>query len=53
MQKELEALKIALLQNDDAAGQAAAVAVLCSAAPLFERAVCALERLADAAERNG
>lgn len=47
MQQEFDALKIALMQDDDAAGQAAAIAVLGSALLLFERAVVALERIAD------
>ena len=51
MQNEIDALKIALLQDDDAAGQAAAIAVLGSALLLFERAVVALERIADNGER--
>ena len=51
MQQEFDALKIALLQDDDAAGQAAVIAVLGSALLLFERAVVALERIADNGER--
>lgn len=46
MQQEIDALKIALLQNDDEAGQAAAIAVLASALLLFERGVLALEAIA-------
>lgn len=46
MEQQLEALKIALLQDDDKAGQAAAVAVLCSVALLLDRGVRALETIA-------
>lgn len=53
MQQEIDALKMALLQDDSEAGAAAAVAVLGAFALLFERGVCALERLADAAEWRG
>lgn len=50
MQQEIDALKIALLQDNDEAGQAAAVALLGAFALLFERGVQALETIASAVE---
>lgn len=46
MQQEIDALKMALLQDDSEAGAAAAVAVLGAFALLFERGVQALETIA-------
>lgn len=53
MKTEIEALKIALLQDDDEAGRAAAVAVLCELALLVERAVVALEAIAHNSSQRG
>lgn len=52
MQQEIDALKIALLQNDDEAGQAAAINVLGAALLLFERGVQALETIASAVDHS-
>ena len=52
MQQEIDALKIALLQGDDEAGQAAAIAALGAFALLFERGVQALETLASAVDHS-
>ena len=52
MQQEIDALKIAFLQGDDEAGQAAAVAMLGAFALLFERGVKALETLASAVDTH-
>lgn len=50
MQQEIDALKIALLQDEDGAGQAAAINVLGAALLLFERGVQALETIASTVE---
>lgn len=50
MQQEIDALKIALLQDEDEAGQAAAINVLGAALLLFERGVQALETIASAVD---
>lgn len=52
MRQEIDALKIALLQGDDEAGQAAAIAALGAFALLFERGVQALETMARAVDEH-
>lgn len=52
MQQEIDALKVALLQQNDEAGQAAAIAVLGAALLLFERGVQALETLASTVDTH-
>lgn len=53
MQQEIDALKIALLQDDDKAGAAAAVNVLGASLLLFERGVRALETIASTVDPQG
>lgn len=52
MQQEIDALKIALLQDDDEAGQVAAINVLGAALLLFERGVQALETIASTVDHS-
>lgn len=51
MQQEIDALKIALLQDDEA-GQVAAINVLGAALLLFERGVQALETIASTVDHS-